>query len=76
MSKELICSQCGYVGNTKSDTPGNILIEILMYFFFIIPGLIYSIWRLSARKRVCGSCGSPNLIPVDSPMGRKLGGNN
>lgn len=76
MSKELICSQCGYVGNTKSYTPGSIVIEILMYCMFIIPGLIYSFWRISSRKKVCGSCGSQNLIPQDSPMGRKLLGNN
>lgn len=72
MSKELICAQCGNVGKTKSNTPGSIIIEILMYCMFIIPGLIYSMWRLSARKMVCGICGSANLIPLDSPMGKKL----
>ena len=76
MSKELICAQCGSIGKTKSQTPGNLLIEILAYCFMIIPGLIYSIWRLSARKMVCGVCGGQNLIPLDSPMGKKLAGNN
>lgn len=76
MNQKMICAVCGSTDKTKSNTPGSIIIEILMYCMFIIPGLIYSFWRLSARKTVCGSCGSPNLIPIDSPMGKKLLGNN
>lgn len=72
MSKELICTQCGSIGKGKTVTRGNLLIEILAYFFMIIPGLIYSIWRLTTRYTACSVCGNQTLVPVDSPMGKKL----
>ena len=71
-SKPLICAACGSTGIPKTDTPGSFLIEILLWCCFLIPGLIYSIWRFSARKPVCASCGGATLIPLDSPRGRQL----
>jgi uncharacterized membrane protein YqaE (UPF0057 family) len=71
-SHQLICPVCGSVGNTQSFTPGSFLIEVVLWLCFLIPGLIYSLWRLSARKKVCAGCGSAQLIPLNSPMGRKI----
>lgn len=68
----LVCSDCGHLGSPKSHTKGSLGVEILLWIFFLIPGLIYSVWRLSTRARVCGACGSPNVIPVTSPKGREL----
>lgn len=67
-----VCPACGFVGKGKSVTPGSTGIELLMWICFIIPGLIYSLWRISARGKACPSCGNRNLIPVGSPMGRKI----
>ena len=67
-----ICSNCGTVGTPKSVTRGSILIEIVLWLCFIIPGVIYSIWRLTTRAKACRSCGSTNMVPLDSPMGKKL----
>jgi hypothetical protein len=41
----------------------------------LVPGLIYSIWRLTSRYKGCSSCGSVRLVKIDSPKGRKLMGN-
>lgn len=71
MAKEMICTQCGNVGYGKTVTKGSIIIEFLCYCMFILPGLIYSIWRLTTRYTACKVCQSPNLIPIDSPMGKK-----
>lgn len=68
----MICRNCMHRGRPRYYTPGSFLIELVLWLFFIIPGLIYSLWRLSSRKRVCASCGQDVLVPVDSPMGRKL----
>jgi hypothetical protein len=46
--------------------------ELLLFLFFIVPGVIYGIWRLAARKDVCASCLSDSLVPINSPMGRTL----
>lgn len=72
MSKELICATCGSRGTAKSVTKGSLLIEIVLWLCFIIPGLIYSIWRLSSRHKGCRTCGATNLVPLDSPAGRDL----
>jgi hypothetical protein len=61
------CMTCGTEAPTKKATRGSILIEIVLWLCFIIPGLIYSLWRLSSRKEVCSSCGSETLIPLNAP---------
>ncbi|HEY1037268.1 MAG TPA: YqaE/Pmp3 family membrane protein [Candidatus Paceibacterota bacterium] len=72
MSKKLICSACGHIGSSKTAVKGNLLIEIILWLCFLIPGLIYSLWRSSSRYKTCRNCGSSSLIPLDSPMGKKL----
>lgn len=69
---QLICPNCGTVGTPKTVTKGSMLIEIVLWIFLIVPGIIYSIWRLTTRAKVCRSCGSKNMIPLNSPMGEKL----
>jgi hypothetical protein len=38
----------------------------------LIVGLSYSLWRILSRKKVCGACGSMNMVPLKSPVGRKI----
>ena len=71
-SDDLVCTTCGHAGRAKSDTPGNIAIELVLWLCFLVPGLIYSIWRLSARREVCGACGAATLVPVATPVGRSI----
>lgn len=70
--RQIVCLQCGFQGYTKTHTPGSFWMECVLWLFFILPGLIYSIWRLTARKAACPQCESTNLAPVDSPIGRKM----
>ena len=72
--KATICAACGTSGQVKTVTPGSIFIEIILWLMFIVPGLVYSIWRHTRRHKVCRACGSAQLVPVESPMGRKLAG--
>lgn len=64
----MYCKSCGHNGPTASKTPGSLGIEIVLWLFLIIPGVIYSIWRMSARKPACTLCGSTDLVPTDSPV--------
>lgn len=66
------CTACGTEGPEKLRTKGSILIEIVLWLMFIVPGVIYSIWRHASRDRVCAACGNASLVPPDSPMARKL----
>jgi hypothetical protein len=73
MSSEiLVCTQCGYVGSPNRGIKGNGVIEIVLWLFFLIPGLIYSVWRSSSRYSMCPKCKSVNLIPIDSPRAQKI----
>ena len=67
MNVEMYCSNCGTVGKPESYTPGKFGMEVVLWLFFIIPGLIYSIWRIAGRKNSCPACHSPSLLPLDSP---------
>jgi hypothetical protein len=66
------CKTCHTVGGTKRHMPGSILIEIIMWCCFLVPGIIYTLWRHSAVKQVCRSCGSKEVIPVDSPLAKQI----
>ncbi len=73
MAKQFVCTQCGHKGNYKRVTKGSIIIEIFLWLLFLLPGLFYSIWRLSSKQDVCPKCRNANcMIPVDSPMAKKL----
>ena len=69
---QLICSNCGTVGEPKTVTKGSLLIEIFLWLCLIVPGLLYSLWRLTSRHKACRACGSVNMVPLDSPVGKKL----
>lgn len=70
--QDMICTTCGFVGPAVTKTPGNIWYEIILWIFFILPGVLYSIYRLASKKQVCSSCGNPTLIPIDSPKGQEM----
>jgi proteolipid membrane potential modulator len=67
-----ICTQCGHCGPTKTHTKGSFLIELVLWICALLPGLIYSLWRLTTRQRVCRKCESSSLVPADTPRGRQL----
>lgn len=70
--KEIICPNCGTIDKPRLKTPGSILIEIILWICLLIPGLIYTIWRHSARKFVCSSCGDENPVDLKTPKGQQL----
>ena len=72
MAKKMICGNCGTAGKPKLHTKGSIAIEIILWCFFIVPGLIYSVWRMTTKEEVCRTCKQPGLVPLNSPMGQKL----
>jgi hypothetical protein len=70
--KEMICTACGSSGRPKTITKGSFVIECFLWLCFIFPGLLYSLWRLTTRRKGCAACGAENMVPLDSPVGRKL----
>ena len=66
----VFCRRCGTIDVPRSHTPGSILIEGVLWLCLLVPGLVYSLWRLSARTKVCKACGSADVIPPDSPVAK------
>lgn len=72
-TKGSICLQCGYTGPLKTHVKGAFILELVLWLCFIIPGLIYSVWRSTSagRQKVCGGCGSSNTVPLKTPGGKQ-----
>ena len=67
-----VCTNCGYLGNPISITRGDFAIEVLLWLFFLVPGIIYSVWRLTSRYAACPKCKAPNIIPLGSPVAQRF----
>ena len=59
---QIKCTNCGYKGIAERHTQGTCCIELVLWFFFIIPGIIYSIWRVTSRKWRCPKCKWENPV--------------
>jgi hypothetical protein len=68
MAREMYCRDCGTVAKTKRVMPGSIAIECVLWLLFLVPGLIYSLWRHHASYQGCRNCHSKNVIPPTSPL--------
>lgn len=79
----LICTNCGNQAKSVSKAKGSLWIEIMLWIasalggyyiasIFYPVGLIYSIYRLLTKAKVCSKCSASNLIPVNTPQGQKL----
>lgn len=69
---DTVCLQCNHVGYPVKKIRGHFAIELVLWLAFLVPGLIYTLWRLTTKYQACSVCGSPQLIPADSPRGRDL----
>ena len=56
------CPNCKYNGEGKYRTKGSLLIEIILWLCFLLPGIIYTIWRLNSRGWVCPQCEFEHVI--------------
>jgi hypothetical protein len=70
MSREFACKDCGHIGfsNGQGGLRGNFLVSSILWIF-VIPGLIYSIWRRTG-KGYCAKCGSTSLASLNSEYGK------
>ncbi len=67
-----VCTVCGHVWKTKTRLKGSMLMELWLLLLLIIPWLIYSIWRMTNKQKVCRMCWCDKTIPVNTPLWKKL----
>jgi len=67
----LVCTHCG--SKDRLGLPGSGWIELALWLAWIVPGIIYSLWRRTGRP-ACGVCGYRALVSTASPLGLRLAG--
>jgi len=72
MRDRAACQMCGTIDFPRRVTRGSFLIEVVLWIALIVPGLVYSLWRLTTRHNACRACGSPLVVPISSPEGRRI----
>lgn len=61
--EKFICGECNSALEFDKSKRGSRIIEMILWSTLVIPGLIYSIWRKSTRKKICYYCGSDFVFP-------------
>lgn len=64
---DMLCLRCHTVAEPKKETDGSGCVEVFLWLAFIVPGILYSLWRSSSTHGTCYKCGSRELVPLDSP---------
>lgn len=73
MEKRKLCSHCGHVGYSVTRVEGSLGIEILLWLCLAVPGIIYTIWRLTTRSQRCPVCDVDlPMLPIQSPRAQLL----
>ena len=67
----MYCTTCGAEGAGRTKARGSMLVEVVLWCFFLVPGLIYSVWRISSKHKVCTTCGAATLVPLKSPVAQR-----
>jgi len=71
-NKNMHCTSCG----TDTNAPilkGNGWVELLLWLCYLVPGLIYTVWRRSKEPSVCPNCKKESLIPAESRAAKSEG---
>ena len=58
----MVCTDCGYVGESTTLIEGSDLLELFGWCLFALPGLFYCAWRHYVRSKACRLCGSTELM--------------
>jgi|GEM_PF-1908842 len=58
------CTSCGFITSTPLQK-GQKWLEIVLWLLYILPGLVYSIWRRNGGGTVCPNCKHETLIPYN-----------
>lgn len=65
--RSMYCAHCGTVAEPVTYTKGSLGIEILLWLLMILPGVLYTVWRLTTKYRGCPTCGAAIMLPLDAP---------
>ena len=64
----MYCPECGLFEQGLALPRGYLGMELLLWCCGLLPGLLYSVWRVRNPQRVCVSCHFAGIVPLDSPL--------
>ncbi len=70
--KKYVCMECGCQQEPIMAKRGMLIIELLMWLLYILPGVIYPIWRRVRKHEVCPNCGEPSVVLTSSSRAMKM----
>ncbi|MDH5762415.1 MAG: hypothetical protein OEZ51_05490 [Nitrospinota bacterium] len=65
-TKKYVCMECGCQRDPIDAKRGLLVIEIFMWLLYILPGVIYSIWRRVRKQQICPNCRNPSVVLTSS----------
>jgi hypothetical protein len=65
-NKKYVCMECGCQRDPIKVKRGLLVIEIFLWLLYILPGVIYSIWRRVRTQEVCPNCLNPSVVLTSS----------
>ena len=65
-----VCPNCGHIG--RATVKGSLIMEIILWLCFLLPGFIYTMWRTTQSRTTCPKCKESGMVSVKSPRGQKL----
>ena len=71
--QDRVCPSCHTSARIRGRPRGSAAIEIVLWLFLLLPGLIYTMWRGGKKVFPCPACGA-ETVPADTPAGRKITG--
>ena len=71
ISEVRMCTLCGHETlEPLRRMPGSAWVTLVLLVPFVLPGVVYQVWRRAMQRPVCPRCGSAALIPGDAPLAR------
>jgi hypothetical protein len=67
-----LCTHCGKRGYPVLAPRGHVFFEVILWVCYVVPGIIYSIWRRVRTKEVCPFCNHSSMVSSYSPKAKML----
>ncbi|MFZ4125321.1 MAG: hypothetical protein ACOYJ2_04535 [Rickettsiales bacterium] len=64
-----ICKHCGYEGEAKRQKRGSRGVEIFLWSTLLLPGPLYTIWRMTGKSKECPNCERQGFVKSSSDEG-------
>ena len=72
LTKKYVCMECSCQRDPIWVKRGWLIVEIVMWLLYILPGVIYSIWRRVRKQQVCPNCLNPAMVLTTSSRVMKV----